>query len=166
MGLIINACFDQIVPSEDSFDEAMLARVIYFKERGIEMLPPAVRLNSSRKYTHLDGRHRLIASYLYGIMAPELYLVMSQEDLFGGVIGHKEEVNLTNSIIFSRWECADYSSKGISVSNYHEHMKRLRNTHPFLESLEECKKKFRNSSLLISLDWSLNAVPIKELFSS
>lgn len=136
MGQIIEASFDQIVPSENGLFASTLWDVIKFSESGRKMAPVPVR-EKNGKFMQLDGRHRLIYYYLIGIM-PDIYLAEHDRDYmlksdFPYIDNQK--LDNTNNLINSSWYCSR-----LNVKDYHEHFRNLRNFCEFLTDYPTCRE--------------------------
>lgn len=141
MGRIIKVSFDELLPGENYLNPKRLFDLFNFICPDKRLLPiPVRRLDD--KYVHLDGRHRLIYSYLSG-KEFDFYLAENEDDLIKAEDLRDIDyfmIDETNSFIHNRWYRAEIVSKQLNVKDYHEHFRNLQSRYKFLKDLETCKE--------------------------
>jgi len=147
MGEIIRATFEEILPGEEDFIDSALISLVYALGDNVPLLPVPVKRLENGMLVHLDGRHRLIVSYLMKKPEIDLFLAEDSSDFLNPKMFPEFEtykINETNQHIFQRWKSAEFTALGLDVANYHEHMYKLKSEYPFLMNLNLVKQHFFN----------------------
>jgi len=141
MGTIIEARFEDIMPGELGFYPAKLLGIIKKASERDALLPCPARESVSvpGKYTHLDGRHRILYRKISGERNVALFLAEFQEDKMTpddlpDLQKHMYEIN--NHYIALRWEEADKLAGRLQVKNYNEYYEKLVESYPFIRSID------------------------------
>lgn len=142
MGQIIEARFEDLMPGELGFYPAKLLGIIKKVSERDALLPCPARESISvpGKYTHLDGRHRILYRKMSGGKDTSLFIAEFQEDKMTpedlpDLKKHAYEIN--NHYIALRWEEADKLAGKLQVEDYNEYYEKLVESYPFMAGVEK-----------------------------